>query len=262
MALDAFVGTLDGIAEELHGYYNKTEHGYKLAVNGVIPEKDVLGLKHALNEIKEERDNLKKAIKPYKEAGILDRPVDDVLSTFADYEKLKSIDPAKEADKLAQEKAAAIQREWQAKYNVDVKRVEGERDQYAGQVRELMVKNAIRDAAIETKANAKLIDPIIRQFIGVKEDGSVYVKNPQTGGPDYAPDGSEMTVAQKMHQMRESADYMVLFEGTGNSGSGGTKYAPPGRTASGKVRIDPNDTTAVAAHMKDILAGNVEWVGN
>lgn len=262
MALKMFVSSLDGISEDLHGFYGKTEHGFKLQVEGAIPEKDVAGLKHTLNEIKEDRDNLKKLIKPWKEAGLLDKGADDVLSLMEEHNKLKSIDPSKEADRLAAEKAEALNREWASKFNTETGRLTTELNQALSMNREMVISNEIRDAAQETKANPKLIDPIIRQFIGVKEDGSVFVRNPQSGTPDFGPDGMELTVAQKMHQMRESQDYMVLFEGTGNSGSGNAGFAPPGKTASGKLRIHVNDTKAIEQNMDAIADGNVEWVEN
>jgi hypothetical protein len=262
MSIDYTVDSLENIAEELKGFYEKTDNGFRLAVNGVIAANEVTGLKNALNEIKSERDTLKKAVQPWKEAGLFDKGANEVLKTFDEFEKLRKIDPAKEADRLAAEKAEGVAREWAAKFNTATKSLETERDSYRQQVMDLKIQNTIRDAAIETKANPKLIDPIIRQFIGVRDDGNIFVRDPKTGQQAYNNDGSEMSVAQKLHNMRADSDYQVLFEGTSDSGSGrsGGAFPNPLKTASGKIRLHINDAVGIAKNLEAVASNNVEWI--
>jgi len=263
MPIDYTVDSLENIAEELKGFYEKTDNGFKLAVNGVIAANEVTGLKNALNEIKSERDNLKKAVQPWKEAGLFDKGANEVLKTFDEFEKLRKIDPAKEADRLAAEKAEGVAREWAAKFNTATKSLETERDSYRQQVMDLKIQNTIRDAILETEVQSpRVMEPVIRQFIRTRDDGTLYVVDTKTGQQAYNNDGSEMTVAQKMHNMRADPEYQSLFKGTSDSGSGrsGGAFPNPLKTASGKIRLHINDAVGIAKNLEAVASNNVEWI--
>jgi len=211
-----------------------------------------------LNEIKTDRDSLKKEFKPFKEAGLTD--INDVLTKLSDYDKLKEIDPEKEAGKLVAERVDVVNREWTKKYNEDINVKTSENDKLIGQLRNMKIDDAIRDAADKTQANTLLITPIIKQHIRFNEDGNIYIKDPIKNSPELDKIGKNLDLRGKFEQMREDPNYMPLFHGTGNAGSGSKGQPAPVMGSNGKIRIRRNDQEAKNKYISEIAKGNVEFL--
>lgn len=257
--LKAFLDSLEGLDESLHKYYIKQDDGkYKLDAEGI---EDVTGLKSALASERELKRKAEKQLKAFADAGIEDPAA--AAEAIAKVEELSSLDPEKEADKIAAEKVKAQSEQLIAKHKEEL----GKKDEEAKNLRTQLEKHLIdaeaTGAIAEAKGAVSLLLPIVRDQTRLRQSDngefSVEVLD-ATGTPrigDTA--GKPMTIVQLVAEMKASESYGRAFDGTGASGSGSETGTGTGKeTPAGKVSLSDQD--ALNKSIEDIASGKTEVV--
>ena len=263
MALDAFVENLENVPEALHGEYKEVEGGYQLdvaAVNGFALE-NVEGLKGALGKERNNVSSLNKELNKLKKEfdGVDPTELIGVKAQLEDlqkqYDELSSIDPAKEADKLADEKVKTTltkkQKEWQKEYEKEV----GSRDEringLTSQLHKVMVESVAVQALAENGAGDSvdlLLPHVLKNVKLSEEDGKVSVNVIDSeGNPRVKGDGNNMTITDLMPEFKEK--WPNAFSAKVKSG-GGTPPSPKGSVA--KSEGDMNSFDMISQGLQEL----------
>lgn len=221
MALKAIVDNLDGVPEGARDFYTAGEDGkFTLAVEpvGGWALEDVEGLKSALGKERGENDRLKKQITKF---GDID--VDRAREALSHYEQFKDIDPKKEADKIAQAKVEALQKQLLDKHAQEVAGKDERIGNLYKQVEYLLVDQVATAAIAEAKGSVELLLPHVRQFTRVKEaEGKFSVEivdregNPRISNAK----GDPLDIKGFVAELRSSDVFGRAFDGTGITGGG------------------------------------------
>lgn len=234
MAIKAIVTKLDDAPEALREHYAEKDGKFYLAVEPVdgYALEDVSGLKSALGAERTEREKLQAAVVKFK-----DIDPDKAREALAKLEELGSIDPAKEADKLANTKFEAAKAQLLEKHSQEI----GERD---GRIKKLtdamdkLVRQAAATAAIaEAKGSVELLLPHVLNHTRVKEtdDGEFVVEVVDAKGNVRIGDskGAPLDLKGLVAEMRQSETFSRAFDGDGHSGTG-KEHDKGGTAGSGK----------------------------
>ena len=220
MALAAQLDNLDGVAEALHGEYVEVDGVFRLdvtPVNGLALE-DVGGLKSALSKERTSRTAIERDYNKVKKEfdGIDPSELIGVKAQYDDtltkYEALLAIDPASEADKLAdqkvKEKMTKAQKDWKKLHDEEV----GGRDTKIGgltnQLKDLLI-NSTAVKALSEAGGAKNIDLLTPHVLSSTKlvdeaDGSYSVQVvDKEGNARVRSDGGNMTIADLMPEFQE-----------------------------------------------------------
>lgn len=202
---------------------------YMLDVSGVDGYEldDVRGLKTALGSERTAKTNAEKLLEKFK-----DIDPDAARTAIAENAELKAIDPAKEADKIANTKFENAKTQLTAKHQADLKAVTDRNALLQGQVEKLLIDSAATAALAEAKGSVDLLLPHVRKFTRVKEENgefSVEVIDDKGNVRIGDSKGAPMNIAGLVGEMRSSEVFGRAFEGDGKSGSG----KQPGNGGSG-----------------------------
>lgn len=259
MALKAILPSLDGIPEALHEHYTQSDDGrFVLSVtevDGFVLE-NVTNLKSALGKERTEREKLEKQVVKFK-----DIDPDKARDALAKLDELTQIDPAKEADKIANTKFEAAKAQLLEKHTGEIT----SRDERIGHltktVESLMIDQVATAALAEAKGSVDLLLPHVRAHTRVKEvdgrfavevidkDGNVKIANAK---------GDPMDIKGLVAEMKASDTFSRAFEASGNTGSGKTPGNGGGNPAASKGNFggDRSERTAAIAARFPELAAN------
>lgn len=243
MALKAIVDKLDSVPEAHRGLYaagkadDGTEGKFVLQVESVsgFALENVEGLKSALGKERTKVGTLEAAVAGFK--GLDPEKVKTDLAKLADLEK---IDPATEADKIAEAKVRAATDQLVAKHTQEADAL---KSTIAGLSKSLegYAIDAVATAAIaKEKGVPELLMPLIRAQTRVKmADGKVAVEVLDKDGNVRIGDakGNPMTIEGLVAEMKSSEAYGRAFEGSGQSGTGKRpgETGGPAKTTQGNV---------------------------
>ena len=217
MPIKGFVGALDDVEESLRGFYVAEGDGFKLDCPDV---KDVSGLERALEDEKTSRRKANERWKPFE--GL---DADACKKALADVERLSKIDPATEAEKLAEERIKIAQETAEREHATRHDKAAKLNDTLRGQLEQHLMKHTIDAALIEHKGNSLLFQNVAASVrVTFDDDGvaSISVVDPENGGAVRSDPktGKNLTVSQFVAEMRENERFGLFFEGTDQSGSG------------------------------------------
>lgn len=207
MSLQATVETLDGVPEELHGFYEQTDNGYRLAVEGVEFPDEVAGLRSALDKERAERKKLEKARKALPD-GFDPEEYQRLKQEAAEREEQKAREAGKWdelRDKLKNEHAAEIER------------IRAELKQKDGTIHEYLVGNEL-SAALDAVG----VDP------RYKEDAirALRERKPEVEEKD----GTRIGVfPDELHGSKPIREFVAEWAKTDEA----AKYMPPSGAAGG-----------------------------
>lgn len=229
MELEPIVDALDGVPETVRAAY--TEKDGKFVLN-VKPKdgwalEDVSGLKSALGKERTTRENLEAQVIKFK-----DLDPDKARAALTELEELKQIDPAKEADKIANTKFEAAKSQLLEKHSGEVKARDERISHLTKTVESLMIDQVATAALAEAKGSVDLLLPHVRAHARVKEtDGKFTVEIVDEHGNAKIADskGTPMDIKGLIAEMKSSDKFARAFEASGNSGSG----KQPGNSGSG-----------------------------
>jgi len=233
MALKAVLDNIDDAPEAVRDHYTEQEGKYVLTVEpvGGYALEDVSGLKSALGKERTARETLERDVVRYK-----DIDPDKARTALAELEELKKIDPASEADKIANTKFEAAKSQLLEKHQGEV----GQRDDrikfLTGTVDDLVRQQRATAAIAEAKGSVDLLLPHVLKYTRTVEkegrfavdvvdaDGNVRISNAK---------GDPMSIKDLVAEMRQTETFSRAFDGEGHSGTGKTHDNPGGGTRKG-----------------------------
>jgi hypothetical protein len=222
MALKAILASLDGIDDATKALYVEKDGKFVLDVEPVdgFSLEDVSGLKTALGKERTTREKLEKDVIKFK-----DLDPDKARAALTELDELKKIDPASEADKIANTKFEAAKAQLLQKHEGEMGEIKTRNGFLEGQIGALLIDNAATLALAEAKGSVDLLLPHVRAHTRVKEvDGKFVVEVVDKDGNAKIADskGTPMDIKGLVAEMRQSDTFGRAFEASGNSGTGKT----------------------------------------
>lgn len=220
MALKALLESLDGLNDDLKAHYVEKDGKFVLGVEpvGGYSLEDVSGLKTALGKERTQREKLERDVVKFK-----DIDPDKARTALTELEELKKLDPASEADKIANGKFEAAKAQLLEKHTKEI----GTRDErintLSGAVDKLLREAQATAAIADAKGSVELLLPHVLAHTRVKEvDGKFIVEVIDHDGNVKISDakGTPMTIQGLVAEMRASDTFGRAFDGSGHSGSG------------------------------------------
>lgn len=220
------------VPEGLEGFYTQREDGkYQLQVEPVdgYSLEDVGGLKSALGKEREARSKFEKIAE-----SLGDLTPEQARDAIAELERLREIDPSKEADRLAQEKVEHLRKSLQTQFTSEL----SERDKRIASLTQTVDERVRKQEALSTLSelggNHDLLMPhILGATRTVEKDGKYLVEVVDAdGNPRIGNDGNNLTLKAFVAEMRNNESFAPAFKGSGNSGSG--KFPSGGNTTQNK----------------------------
>lgn len=220
--LKAVVEKIDDAPEPVRSFYKAREDGkFVLTVEeaeGYALE-NISGLKSALGKERTTREQLERDVVKFK-----DIDPDKAREALAKWQEFQSIDPAKEADKIADAKFNAAKDQLVKKHGDEIKAREERIAKLTGAVDGLTRKQQATAAIAEAKGAVELLLPHVLAHTRVKEteagDFIIQVVDAAGNARIGNTKGELMTVKDLVAEMRGSDTFSRAFDGEGHSGSG------------------------------------------
>lgn len=240
--LKAIIASLDDAPEAVRSFYTPgtadagTDGRFVLTVDPVdgFALENVTGLKGTLSKEMTARKAAERINKAFE--GV---DPDKAREALAKYEEFANLDPAKEADKIAQTKVDAITAQLVQKHGTELAASKDRIASLMGAVDGLTRKQAATAALAEAKGSVGLLLPHVLAHTRVKEndDGTFAVEVVDAAGNARIGDsqGRLMDIKGLVAEMRQSDEYARAFDGEGQSGSGKQQDAPSGGVKKGDV---------------------------
>lgn len=267
MALAALLASsaVAALAEPLKGEYRQPTDA-ELAANPALKDHMILDvtpasgygldnvdqLKKTLGTEKARADKAEGDLAPFKALKV--KP-EEVASKLEKLGTLEAIDPTKEADRLAEEKARGIKEQLVTAHN-DEKKTWTERERtLLSVVDDAKRTQAATSAIVEAGGNPDVLLPhVLGQTKLVEKDGQFEVQVVDAQGNARIGDasGGLMSLSQLVDEFKAKDAFAPLFEASGKSG-GGAKEGGGGGGATGSVRskADLIDLNAKAAFIEE-----------
>lgn len=227
MPIKAIIDTLDDVSEDLRALYRGVTEGelkgrFVLDVepaSGYALE-HIDGLKSAYTTVKAELETTKKALDGFK--GLSAKDTRDKLR---DYERLKAIDPASEADRLAQIKMQSTLDDLTKTHTTALGELEAKANRYRQSIDTLMVRDNAVSAIAKHKGVAELLLPVITPRVRVTETDTGFAIQvlDENGNPEIAVrDGKPVpaTIEDLVVKLKSHTVFGRAFEASGQTGSG------------------------------------------
>lgn len=249
MALEPIVESLDSVPEAVRAEYKEVQGTGKFILD-VVPKEgyaleNIEGLKSALSKERGQVGELSNRLQAF---GELDPQ--DLKQKLAKLQELETLDPVKEADKIAEAKAKSQIDQVVAKHREELGKVNGNVEKYKTQLQKLLVDDAAKAAILSAGGNEKTIAymlPEIKRHLSLTEnqDGTFITQvrdefgNPRIGDAT----GSAMTVGQLVEELKGTELWAPAFPGKNKSG-GGRPSDNSGGTPGGakkKAKMSPSE---------------------
>lgn len=217
----------------------------------VTPQKgfgldNVEQLKKTVGTEKARADNLDKELAPFKALKV--KP-DEVATKLNRLGELEQIDPTKEADRLAEEKAKGIKEQLVTAHNDEKKGWTEREKMLLSVVDDAKRTQAATSAIIEAGGNPDVLLPhVLGQTKLVEKDGQFDVLvidgsgNPRIGDAS----GGAMKLPQLVEEFKAKDAFAPLFEASGKSGGGAPPKGPGGKPPVTGVKKSEMDLNARA----------------
>lgn len=243
--LKAVVEKIEDAPETVRAFYKARDDGkFVLTVeesDGYALE-NISGLKSALGKERSTREQLERDVVRFK-----DIDPDKAREAMAKWEEFQAIDPAKEADKIADTKFKAAKDQLVKKHGDEIKAREDRIAKLAGAVDGLTRKQQATAAIADAKGAVDLLLPHVLTYTTVKEtDGGEFLTRvvDAAGEVRFNSAGEPMTVKDLVAEMRGSEAFSRAFDGDGQSGSG----KQPDKLGGGSKADVGGDRAARTAH--------------
>ena len=219
--LKAVVEKIEDAPETVRSFYKAREDGkFVLAVeesDGYALE-NISGLKSALGKERSTREQLERDVVRFK-----DIDPDKAREALEKWAEFQAIDPAKEADKIANTKFEAARDQLVKSHEAALKPVTDRNAKLEAAVDGLTRKQTATLAIAEAKGAVELLLPHVLKHTKVKEtdDGEFETEVVDAAGAlRFNAKGEPMTVRELVAEMRGSEAFARAFDGDGQSGSG------------------------------------------
>ena len=232
MPIKAVVETLEDAPEALREHYTERDGKFVLGVEPaagfelgeIEPLKNALGAERGINEkMRRELERFGSVWDKDRKAWTHAFEPDKAKAALAELEDLRKLDPASEADKIANAKFESAKSQLLEKHSSELQEREGRIGHLSSAVQALLIDQAATAALAEAKGAVDLLLPHVKAHARVKEvDGRFVVEIVGTDGNGRIADskGTPMTIADLVAEMRGSEKFGRAFDGEGHSGSG------------------------------------------
>jgi hypothetical protein len=256
----AVLESLDTLPEPIREYYVEKDGKFYLEAEGV---EDVTGLKSALAKERKARQDAEAKIKELRDVipGIEDPK--KVAETLLKIEELQQFDPTKEAEKIAEQKYNAREKQLLERHRAEVETERSKAGNLFGQLKRVMVDAVATKAIADQKGAVELLLPHIQNQARLRQDGEKFIVEilDGTGAPRIGDsNGSLMTIEQFVSEMKASPVFGRAFDGAGSSGSGGPA-GPSRQTVSGAKLITRETLQQGGTKLEDLATGKVKVAG-
>jgi len=229
MALKAIIGALADAPEALRGEYRPgtkeegLEGRFVLSVDGESgwALENVNGLKTAVSSERAAREKAETALRAFGEM----KP-DEVSRQLARLTELEKIDPAKEADRLAEAKAQARIDQLAAKHATELQKAQATADKAMSGLKTRTMQSAINEALSQADAlNPEALRLKLQSHIRLKEtenpDDPFRVEVIDTSGNPLVDNrGAPLALGGFMEELRRDQVWATSFRPAGKTGSG------------------------------------------
>lgn len=220
MALKAILDSIDQAPEAFRSEYTEKDGKFLLSVEAVggYALEDVSGLKSALGKERTTREGLEKQVVKFK-----DLDPDKALAALTELEELKKLDPASEADKIANTKFEAAKSQLLDKHQGEIKGLSDRNGFLSGTIDGLVREQRATAAIANAKGSVDLLLPhVLKNTRTVEKDGKFAVEVIDAAGNIRIADGqgNAMTIDDLVAEMRKTETYARAFDGDGHTGSG------------------------------------------
>ena len=220
--LKAVVEKIEDAPETARSFYKAREDGkFVLSVeesDGYALE-NISGLKSALGKERSTREQLERDVVRFK-----DIDPDKAREALERWAEFQAIDPAKEADRIADTKFNAAKDQLVKKHGDEIKTREDRIARLTGAVDGLTRKQQATAAIADAKGAVELLLPHVLAHTKVKETeaGDFIIEVVDAAGDVRIGNtkGEPMTVKELVAEMRGSESFSRAFDGDGQSGSG------------------------------------------
>lgn len=212
------VDSLEGIDESQQSLYVEKDGKFVLDVEptGGFALENVDGLKSALGSERQRARDLESKVKQF---GDLDpSSLQDKLQKL---NELESIDPEKEADKIAEAKAQAKVEQLLSKHKEEINTVSESANKYKSMLEKVLIDQAAQKALMDAKGDAKTVDlllPHLKSSVRLNDKFEVEVTDPNGNIRIGDSDGNPMTLVQLATEFKEK--FPNAFPASGQSGGG------------------------------------------
>lgn len=232
MALKAAVEKLDEIPEPLREHYAEKDGKFILIVQPAAGFElgEIEALKSALGAERGVSEKMRRELERLGSNWDKDRKVwvhsidpDKAREAIAKLDELGNLDPAKEADKIANTKFEAAKAQLLEKHTGEIKTREERIGHLTKTVESLLIDQAATAALAEAKGSVDLLLPHVRAHTRVKEaDGRFSVEVVDKDGNSRIADaqGTPMDIKALIAEMRQSDTFARAFDGDGQNGGG------------------------------------------
>jgi hypothetical protein len=219
MSLKAVVEKIEDAPEAVRSFYAEKDGKFVLAVeeaDGFALE-NVSGLKSALGKERSTREQLERDVVRFK-----DIDPDKAREALSKWEEFQTIDPAKEADKIANTKFEAARDQLVKTHQAEIGQRDDRIGKLTGAVDTLTRKQQATLAIAEAKGAVELLLPHVLNHTKVKETDNGFDVEvvDASGATRFNAKGEPMTVADLVAEMRGSDTFARAFDGDGQGGSG------------------------------------------
>jgi len=219
--LKAVVEKIEDAPETVRSFYKARDDGkFVLSVeesDGYALE-NISGLKSALGKERSTREQLERDVVKFK-----DIDPDKAREALEKWAEFQAIDPAKEADKIANTKFEAARDQLVKSHEAALKPVTDRNAKLEAAVDGLTRKQQATAAIAAAKGEVGLLLPHVLPQTKVKENDSgefVVEVVDASGATRFGAKGEPMTVAELVAEMKASETFARAFDGEGHSGSG------------------------------------------
>lgn len=232
MALKAVLENLDSVEEGVKPFYTQRDGKFFLDVESTDGYEltDVSSLQGALSTERSARDQVERELKKFgstwdKESKKWTHSIDPAKAkqALAKYDEFMQLDPAKEADKIAESKIRAVTEQLTEQFSGDLSSRDERIKHLSNYVSDLLIVQTATAEVLKQKGEPELLIPHIQKMTRVTEkDGKFFAEVLDKDGNVRIGDtkGNPMTIAQLVEEMRSSNVYGRAFEGDATSGTG------------------------------------------
>lgn len=233
MALAAILATIDSLPDTLKGEYRPATEA-EIQSNAALKDKFLLDVTPAdgfrlgavdslttkLSTATSKLNNIEGKLKTLPEGLSLD----DIPARLSELDTLKALDPAKEADKIAQAKVDAAKTDMTKQFDTERNTLKGAAEKYKGALDGVMRRGEAMRAISEAGGSVEVLLPHVlgnTKFVET-EDGKFRVDVVDADGNTRIGDagGNPMNLDQLVGEFKTRDAFAANFTASGNSGGG------------------------------------------
>lgn len=259
MALPAIVDTLDTIPELLREHYrpgsrdeglegkfildvDPADSGYRL--------EDVSAIMQALRDERRAREAAEQARKEAEQLVVGGMRARDIKARLQRLEELERLDPAKEADRLAQARVEAALAKMREEHDAEREQLLQQAEKYRDSLRRATLSAAVERAIAQADVlNPEAVRLKVERHLRVREDDGGFVLEvvDDSGEPIFDSKGRPATVESFVAGLRNDEKWASAFKPVAKAGAGVVSSAGGSRTMARAAfeQLPPGERQAV-----------------